>query len=236
MKNRNMDSFYEENGQYVATTTAQSQPANNLKRPITLDLNAATNNNKQHAKKQRFNQSVVVTPILNSPDLNMLTMATPDIEKFIISTASALQTPTPSLLFNGNSSKVSDHFKFLASKMWCLFCINFTLNLQVTSEQADYARGFEDALNEIRTKEQQHQQTTAQPQQQNGTTKFTSGAYIGSWEPLILFHNILFIEYLLFLHWSIVATIPTTSATTSTILSMSGGSVTYTDLGKLIRS
>lgn len=49
--------------------------------------------------------------------------------------------------------------------------------MQVTSEQADYARGFEDALNEIITKEQQHQQTTAQPQQQNGTTKFTSGAY-----------------------------------------------------------
>lgn len=112
-----MESFYEENGQYVATTTAQSQPANNLKRPITLDLNAATNNNKQHAKKQRFNQSVVVTPILNSPDLNMLTMATPDIEKFIISTASALQTPTPSLLFNGNSSKVSDYiFNFSGNK------------------------------------------------------------------------------------------------------------------------
>lgn len=112
-----MESFYEENGQYVATTTAQSQPTNNLKRPITLDLNAATNNNKQHAKKQRFNQSVVVTPILNSPDLNMLTMATPDIEKFIISTASALQTPTPSLLFNGNSSKVSDYiFNFWHQK------------------------------------------------------------------------------------------------------------------------
>lgn len=58
-----------------------------------------------------------------------------------------------------------------------LFCINITFTWQVTSEQADYARGFEDALNEIRTKEQQHQQTTAQPQQQNGSTKFTSGAY-----------------------------------------------------------
>lgn len=178
MKNRNMESFYEDNGQYVATTTAQSQPANHLKRPITLDLNAATNNNRQHAKKQRFNQSVVVTPILNSPDVNLLTMATPDIENFIISTASALQTPTPSLLFNGNSSKVSDYIlNFRRPKCDAFVCIKFTFNLQVTSEQADYARGFEDALNEIRTKEQQHQQTTAQPQQQNGTTKFTSGAY-----------------------------------------------------------
>lgn len=118
-----------------------------------------------------------------------------------------------------------------------IFCINFTFILQVTSEQADYARGFEDALNEIRTKEQQHQQTTAQPQQQNGTTKFTSGAY---WivessysfaKYSLNYNNLMFLLSLI-----ILATIPTTSATTSTILSMSGGSVTYTDLGKVIRT
>lgn len=125
-----MESFYEENSQYVTTTTTQSQPANNLKRPITLDLNAATNNNKQHAKKQRFNQSVTgaVTPILNSPDLKMLTMATPDIEKFIFSATSALQTPTPSLLFNANSSKVSVYFVFVFSIFGAENVMNFFLH------------------------------------------------------------------------------------------------------------
>lgn len=107
-RNNNMESFYEENSQYVATTTAQSQPTNNLKRPLTLDLNAATNNNKTQAKKQRFNQSVVGPPVLSTPDIQMLKMATPDLEKFIISNESQLQTPTPSLtMYPTNPIKVN---------------------------------------------------------------------------------------------------------------------------------
>lgn len=96
-RNNNMDSFYEENVQFTATT----QPQNNLKRPLTLDLNAV---NKQQAKKQRFNQSITTPAVLSSPDLNMLKLTTPDLEKFIISN-STLQTPTPSLF--QNSAKVS---------------------------------------------------------------------------------------------------------------------------------
>lgn len=97
-RNNNMDSFYEESAQYTATNQSQ----NNLKRPLTLDLNAV--NSKQLAKKQRLNQSVVTPAVLNSPDLQMLKLATPDLEKFIISNTS-LQTPTPSLVFP-NPTKV----------------------------------------------------------------------------------------------------------------------------------
>lgn len=97
-RNNNMESFYEENAQYVATTTAQSQPRNNLKRPSTLDLDLVK-------KQQRFNQSVlgpVLDPSLNTPDLKMC-MNTPDLEKFITDT---LQTPIPSLDINTNAIKV----------------------------------------------------------------------------------------------------------------------------------
>lgn len=87
-RNQNMDSsFYQdESAQYA------SQSQNTRKRPETLDLN------KQPAKKPRFNQSLTTPAVLNSPDVQKLSMATPDIEKFIIS-HSALQTPTPSLVF-----------------------------------------------------------------------------------------------------------------------------------------
>lgn len=101
-RNQNMDSFYDESAQYASTTQAQ----NNAKRPLTLDLNAM---NKIPAKKQRFNQSI--TPaVINSPDLQKLGLATPDIEKFILSPGT-LQTATPSLLFP-TSAKVIEFFIF----------------------------------------------------------------------------------------------------------------------------
>lgn len=97
-RNNNMESFYEENGQYVATTT-QSRAQRNLKRPESLDLNLAANNNKQPGgKKARCNQ---IPAVLASPDLHMLKWGTPDLEKFIMS-SDPLQTPTPSLMFAPN--------------------------------------------------------------------------------------------------------------------------------------
>lgn len=104
-----MDAFYEENGQqFVATTqpsnTAAQRAGNNLKRPISLDLNLAINNNNKGPagnKKLRLNQSVIPPAILNSPDLNMLKWGTPDLEKYILS-SDPLQTPTPSLIFAAN--------------------------------------------------------------------------------------------------------------------------------------
>lgn len=93
-RNNNMDSFYEESAQF------SSAPQNGLKRPLTLDLNGA----KQQVKKQRFNQSVTTPSVLSSPDLQMLKLATPDLEKFIMST-NGLPTPTPSMVYP--STKVS---------------------------------------------------------------------------------------------------------------------------------
>jgi Jun-like transcription factor len=79
--NNNMDSFYEENAQFTGN--------NSLKRPLTLDLN-----NPKNPKRQRFNQSVTAAPVLSSPDLHMLKLASPELEKIILNAAN-LPTPTP---------------------------------------------------------------------------------------------------------------------------------------------
>lgn len=108
-RNQNMDSsFYQdESAQYA------SQSQNTRKRPETLDLN------KLPAKKPRFNQSLSTSAVLNSPDVQKLSMATPDIEKFIIS-HSTLQTPTPSLVFP-QTVKVSTEIKYPIRKYFYSF-------------------------------------------------------------------------------------------------------------------
>lgn len=89
----------------VPAAAANPSPARApLKRPLTLDLNAKPSP-EGGAKRLRFNSSVNVAPIsvLNSPDLQMLKMASPELEKFMMANPS-LQTPTPSLVY---PSKVS---------------------------------------------------------------------------------------------------------------------------------
>lgn len=110
-----MESFYEENGQQFVATPSSQRATNNLKRPISLDLNLATNNNNKQTgnKKLRLNQSVIPPAILNSPDLNMLKWGTPDLEKYILS-SDPLQTPTPSLMFAPNPIGVAKVTKFLS--------------------------------------------------------------------------------------------------------------------------
>lgn len=135
--NSNMESFYEENGQqFVATTQSSTQRASgNMKRPISLDLNLATNNNKPPGnKKLRCNQSAIPPTILNSPDLKMLQWGTPDLEKYILS-SDPMQTPTPSLLggqFTNpiNANKVCteiDIFSILTFRL-CVFSFVFLSN------------------------------------------------------------------------------------------------------------
>lgn len=85
-------SFYEDsNGQYVPATTTQAQtsPGNSLKRPATLELNSSK------SRKARFNASVTAPPVITSPDLQVLKLVSPELEKIIINSA-ALPTPTPS--------------------------------------------------------------------------------------------------------------------------------------------
>lgn len=98
------DSFYEESPQYPVTTQQ-----NNLKRPLTLDLNGA----KQQVKKQRFNQSVTTPAVLSSPDLLMLRLNTPDLDKFIMSTNGLSTTPTPGLFPTGTKVRKKSIISFL---------------------------------------------------------------------------------------------------------------------------
>lgn len=94
----NMDSFYDE------STPQFNVQQNGLKRPLTLDLNGA----KQQVKKQRF--SGATPAVLSTPDVQMLKMASPELEKFMMST-NGLPTPTPSMVFPSN--KVSVFYKII---------------------------------------------------------------------------------------------------------------------------
>lgn len=85
----------------VAPIAATSSPLPSrvpLKRPLTLDLTAKLST-EVDTKRLRFNSSVnaAPVPVLNTPDLQILKMASPELEKFMMANPS-LQTPTPSLL------------------------------------------------------------------------------------------------------------------------------------------
>lgn len=137
-KNNSMESLYE-----IPTTTSAPEASGNnnnnnnlaigVKRPLTLDFN-------QKSAKRRFNQSLQVAPVLNSPDLNKLGLASPDLEKFIMSNNS-MQTPTPGIFntkvnpfFDGSEPKAADH-------------------LQATTEQEAFSKGFVEALNQLHNSE-----------------------------------------------------------------------------------
>lgn len=91
INNNSMESFYEDsNGQYVpATSQAPPNTRNGLKRPATLELNPGK------SRKARYNASVTAPPVLTSPDMQVLKLVSPELEKIIINNA-ALPTPTPS--------------------------------------------------------------------------------------------------------------------------------------------
>lgn len=118
----NMESsFYEDsNGQYVPVTTqAQTSAGNSLKRPATLELNASK------SRKARFNASVTAPPVITSPDLQVLKLVSPELEKIIINSA-ALPTPTPSSILYPTKA---------------------------TTEQEQFAKGFDEALLSMREKD-----------------------------------------------------------------------------------
>lgn len=94
------------------------QQVNRLKRTMTLDLNNASSSRAPAFKRSKLAQQ----PVLSSPDLHMLKLGSPELERLIIQQqAGGLATPTPSMLFPRS----------------------------VTEEQEMYARGFVDALNEL---------------------------------------------------------------------------------------
>lgn len=97
----NLNTFNDTNGQYAVATTTQAQTSTNMKRPLSLDLNAATNNNRFVNKKL-----AVTSIVLSTPDVNMMTMNTPDIERFVLSNMGTLPLPTPNTLNSTNLFKV----------------------------------------------------------------------------------------------------------------------------------
>ncbi|XP_035918172.1 transcription factor AP-1-like [Anopheles stephensi] len=124
--NNTMESFYEDNNaQFVPSTTTTNGVTtgngNGLKRPATLELNLAPGK----ARKTRYNASVTMPSVLPSPDMQMLKLVSPELEK-IISTNATLPTPTPSAIIFPPSA---------------------------TSEQQQFAKGFEDALLSIHKKD-----------------------------------------------------------------------------------
>uniref|UniRef100_A0A0V0G7D7 Putative transcriptional activator of the jun family n=2 Tax=Triatominae TaxID=70999 RepID=A0A0V0G7D7_TRIDM len=110
VRNSKMEpTFYEER----AFTTREQ-----LKRTMTLDLNPKGN------KRAKLNSSVTAQPVLSSPDLNMLKLGSPELEKLIIDQHNGLVTTT-------------------STPTQILFPKN------VTEEQEIYVKGFVDALNEL---------------------------------------------------------------------------------------
>ncbi|KAG8195448.1 hypothetical protein JTE90_013900 [Oedothorax gibbosus] len=95
------------------SSNIKSDGKSSLKRPATLDLDSPDTLSK---KQQRL------CNILTSPDLHMLKLASPELERFIISNGNITTTPTPT---------------------------NFLFSKNVTEEQEQYARGFIDALNQL---------------------------------------------------------------------------------------
>ena len=96
----------------------ENNQVNSLKRKMTLDFNSGPGKTKQQK----------VAQMLASPDLNMLKLASPELEKMIIqANGFVTTTPTPT---------------------------QFIFPKYVTEEQEQYARGFVEALAEIHGKQQ----------------------------------------------------------------------------------
>lgn len=110
---------------------------NSMKRSMTLDFN--TSNGISATKKQK-----IQTALLQSPDLNMLKLASPELEKMIIqANGMVTTTPTPTqILFP----------KF------------------VTDEQEAYAQGFVAALAELHSKPETSSSSSSISDSVNGIT------------------------------------------------------------------
>ncbi|XP_015509417.1 transcription factor Jun [Neodiprion pinetum] len=133
--------FYEESAIYAAANRADSGMGQ-LKRSLTLDLNGQR---ATQAKRPRLGPLPPAlnnaAPVLSSPDLNMLKLGSPELEKLIIAQQNGLvttmPTPTTQILFPKT----------------------------VTEEQELYARGFVDALNELH-----HSDSSQEPGSIHGAT------------------------------------------------------------------
>ena len=104
-------SLYDED---IMPTTSNSQSVAYDKGNLKLDFSSANT---------RRQTSLVDGSLLTSPDLNLLTLGSPELEKLIMSYGGILTTPTPTQLFKGTQA--------------------------VTEQQELYARGFMEALQKL---------------------------------------------------------------------------------------
>ncbi|XP_063699397.1 transcription factor Jra [Culicoides brevitarsis] len=147
----NGDSFYEDNNQFTAPSSTSTSNNNNnaampnsqgIKRPHSLDFSGGTK-----LGKRKFNQSLQVAPVLDSPDIQKLGLATPDIEKFILNNPTGiLQTPGVGM--------------------------NFTP--KATIEQEEFVSGFDQVLNDIRIKNEANNSNNNNNQTNSNTSISTS--------------------------------------------------------------
>ena len=120
-------SLYDEDMPATSTSQSSSYDKGNLK----LDF-SSTNTRRQTS---------VEGTVLTSPDLNLLTLGSPELEKLIMSYGGILTTPTPTQLFKGTPS--------------------------VTEQQEMYARGFIEALQRLHDQQDPSSQNTAIPDAQS---------------------------------------------------------------------
>ncbi|KAK2587574.1 hypothetical protein KPH14_003702 [Odynerus spinipes] len=153
VRNLTMDQAFSEDA--TGTYGFVNRENNNMgqrKRNLTLDLNGCQRQ-ESHAKRPRLGPLPSMlnnaAPILSSPDLNMLTLGSPELEKLIIEqqdsngsggVVASLPTPTTQIFFPKT----------------------------VTEAQELYVRGFVDALNELH-----HSDSSQEPSSLHGATYTT---------------------------------------------------------------
>jgi len=124
-------SFYEEQVMPVNSPTDKKMYD---KTTLQLDLNSSGSRRPRHPLFDNVN--INNNAILTSPDLNLLKLASPELEKLIMQNSGGLlTTPTPTALFKKD--------------------------LTVTEEQEMYARGFVEALQKLHQQAQPEPTTTS---------------------------------------------------------------------------
>lgn len=135
--------FYDEHSIHIGGDVSS------LKQRLTLDLN------NRPAKRLKVSH-VVTPPVLSSPDLNMLKLGSPELEKFLAESPNigpVLPTTTAQILFPKN----------------------------VTEEQERYARGFFDALNELQHSDSSQGTVTnlqSEVSRTNSSSNTSGGSYV----------------------------------------------------------
>ena len=129
-----------------------------FKRPMTLELNNPTT--------KKFYPFGAPAPVLSTPDMVLLQVASPELEN-MIRNGGSLQVLTPNMFpskvsflnfLTFNNLKIcswNEKKKYLLANK---FLINVIIYLKVTNEQEDYAKGFMNALSSLHSTRNPHQQ------------------------------------------------------------------------------